>query len=76
METVVRHFNTVASPAKLVMHYHCFSTSCVGLHEDTGLGAAIFPSDSKYLSKVTLVEFLQGLQLTSIICNPRLAPVE
>ena len=32
---VVRQSNTVASPAELVLHYHCLNTSCVGLHENT-----------------------------------------
>ena len=33
--------------------YHCLNTSCVGLHEDTGTGAAIL-SDAKYLSVAML----------------------
>ena len=73
-ETVFRHSETVVSPTKLVLHCHCFDTSCFGLHEDTGIGAAIFPSDKKYLSEKTLVEFLQGVQVASI-SNP-LAPVK
>ena len=63
------------SNAKSFLQYHCLDTSCVGLYEDTGIGAAIIPSDIKYLSETTLVEFLQGLQMTSI-SNPRIAPVE
>ena len=54
-QTVVRHSDTVG----LVQHYHCLNTSCVGFLEDTGISAAIFPSDTKYLSEATLVEFLQ-----------------
>ena len=38
-ETVVRHSDTVASPAELILHYRCLNTSCTGLHEDTGIGA-------------------------------------
>ena len=45
-ETVVRHSNTVASPAELVLHYHCLDINCIGVHEDTGVGAAIFPADT------------------------------
>ena len=60
-ETVVRHSDTVAIPAELVLHYHCLNTSCTGLHEDTGIGAAIFPPDTKYLSEAMLVEFLLAL---------------
>ena len=63
----------MASPAELVLH--CLNTSCVGLHEDTGIGAAIISSDTKYLSEATLMEFLQGLQMTSIT-NTCLAFVE
>ena len=57
---IVRHSDTVASPLELVLHHHCLNTICVGLHEDVGIGAAIFPSDTKYLSDATLVEFLQS----------------
>ena len=74
-ETIFRHSDTVASPAKLVLHYHCLDTSCVGFHEDTGIGAAIFPSYAKYLSETRLVEFLHGLHKISI-SNPRLAPAK
>ena len=74
-ETVFRHSHTMASPAEMVLHYHCLSNSCAGLREETGIDAAIFPSDTKYLSETTLVEYLHGLQKTSII-NPRLARVE
>ena len=56
----------MASPSKLVLYYHCLDTSCVGLNEDTDIGAAMFPSDIRYLSETTLVEFLQGLLITSI----------
>ena len=69
-----RYPDTVASPAELVLHYHCLNISCVGLHGDISIGAAIYPSDTKYLSGAMLVEFLQGLQMTSI-CNPYLALV-
>ena len=72
---VVQHSDTVASRVELVLHYHCLNTSCVGLHEDIGIGAVIFPSDTKYLSETTLVETLQGLQMTSI-SNTHVAPVE
>ena len=65
----------MAVAAELVLHYHCLNSSCVGLHEDTDIGAAIFPSDTKYLSEATLVEFIQGLQVISI-CNPSLVSVE
>ena len=34
--TVVLRSNTVTSPVDLVLHYHCLSTSSVGLHGDTG----------------------------------------
>ena len=74
-ETVVRHSDTEASPAKLVLHYNCLVISSVDLHEDNGIGAAIFPSNTKYLSETTFVEFLQDLQMT-LISNPCLAPVE
>ena len=75
-ETVLRHsIKTAASPTVLVLHYHCLNNSCVGLHEDISIGAAIFPSATKYLSEATLVEFPQGLQKSSI-SNPRLALVE
>ena len=74
-EMVVRLSDTVASPAELVLHYHCLNTSCVGLHEDTRIGAAMFPSETKYLTEATLVEFLQCLQMTPI-SNLRLAPVK
>ena len=43
-ETVVRHSDTVTSPAELVLHYRCLNARCVGRHEDTGVGAAIFLS--------------------------------
>ena len=49
-ETVLRHSDTVASLAKLVLHYNRLDTSSVGLHEDICIGAAIFPSDTKCLS--------------------------
>ena len=58
--TIVRHSGTVASPLELVLHYHCLNTRSVGLHEDAGIGAAIFPSDTKYLSDAKFVEFLQS----------------
>ena len=67
--------NTVASPAELVLYYHCINTSSAGLHKDIGVGGAIFPSDTKNLSEATLVEFLHGIHMTSV-CNPRLAHVE
>ena len=75
VQTVVRHSDTVARPAELVLHYHCLNTSSVGLHEGTGIGAAIFPSDTKYLSEAMLVAFLLCLQMTTT-CNPRLAAVD
>ena len=65
----------MAGPAKLVLHYPLPRSRCVGLHEDTSIGEAIFPSDTKYLSETMLVGFLRGLQMTSISI-PRLAPVE
>ena len=74
-ETVVRHSDTGASPAELVLHYLYLNTGCVGLHEYTGIGAVIFPSDTKYLSEAILVEFLLGLQMT-LTNNLCLAPVE
>ena len=63
------------SPAELVLHYRCIETSCVGLHEDNGVGSAIFRSGTQNLFEATLVEVLQDLQVT-LICSPRLAPVE
>ena len=51
-------FYTVARPVELVLHHHCLNTSCAGLHEDTGVCMAIFPSDTKNHSEATLVEFL------------------
>ena len=36
----------MASPAELVLHYHCINASCVGFRDNTGIGAAIFPSDT------------------------------
>ena len=67
-------FGLMFSPAELVLHYHCLTTSCVDFHEDTGIGAAVFPPETKYRSEAPVVEFLQGPQMTSI-CRPRLAPV-
>ena len=49
-EMIVRHSDTEASPAELVLHYPCLNTSCVDLHQDTRNDAAIFPSDTKYVS--------------------------
>ena len=72
VETVIRPSDTMASPAQLILHYRCPNTCCV--HEDTGTGAVIFPSDTKNLSETTLAEFHQDIQMTSI-CNPRLAHV-
>ena len=61
---------------QLVLHYYSLDTNCVGLHRWHQCQCpAIFPSDTKYLSETTLVEFLQGLQMTSI-SNPRVSPVE
>ena len=59
----------VGSALPLPQHKLCW------LPRDTGIGAAIFPSDTKYLSVEKLVEFLQGLQMTSI-SNRRPAPIE
>ena len=64
-ETVVQHSDTVASPAELVLNYHCLNTSSVGLREDTDIGAAMFLSDTKYIYEATLAEFFQGLHMTS-----------
>ena len=41
-ETVFRHSDAVVSPVQMVLHYHCLNTSCAGLHEETGINAAIF----------------------------------
>ena len=71
-EMVVRYSNTVASPAELVPHYHCLDLVVL---VSMRILAAILPSDTKYLSETTLVNFLQGLQIISI-CNPRPLPVE
>ena len=51
-------------PSKVGFALTLLNTSCVGL-----------PSDTKYLSEATFVEFLQGLQMTSI-SNPRLALID
>ena len=55
----------MSSPAKLVLHYHCLNTSKAGLRADTDVGAAIFPTDTKNFSEATLVEFLEGFQMTT-----------
>ena len=47
---------------------------CIGFSEDAGIGATVFPPDVKYLSEATLMECLQGLQVTSV-SNPNLTPV-
>ena len=52
-EAVIRHSNTVASPAGLVLHYHYLNTSRAGLHEGTGVGAAIVPLDTKKLDAIS-----------------------
>ena len=50
----------MASPAEMALHYHCLNTSCVGLHGDTGIGATIFLSDTKYLVKESVAQFPEG----------------
>ena len=56
----------MASPAELILQEHCHETGCVGFSEDAGIGATVFPPDVKYLSEATLMEYIQGLQVTSI----------
>ena len=75
VEAGVWHFDTVTSPAELILHDHsldagCIGFSedagCIGFSEDAGVGATVFPSDVKHFSEATLMECLQGLQVTSI----------
>ena len=54
----------MASPVEL--HDHCLDAGCVGFSEDAGIGAMVFPLDVKHLSEATLMEYIQGLQVTSI----------
>ena len=56
------------------LHDHCLDAGCIGFSEDGDVGAMVFPPDVKHLSEATLVECIQGLQVTSII-NPSLTPV-
>ena len=65
----------MASPGELILHDHCLHGGCIGFSEDAGIGATVFPPDVKYLSEATLIEYLQGLQVTSV-SNPSLTPVE
>ena len=65
-EAGVWHSDTVASLAELILHDHCLDAGCVGFSEDGDVGATVFPPDVKYLSEATLMEYIQGLQMTSI----------
>ena len=64
----------MVSPVELILHVHCLDASCIGFGEDAGIGATVFPPDVKHLSEATLMECIQGLQVTSI-SNPSLTPV-
>ena len=64
----------MVSPAELILHDHCLDAGCVGFSEAAGIGATVFPPDVKHLSEATLMECIQGLQVTSI-SNASLTPV-
>ena len=66
-EAGVWHSDTVSSPAKLILHDHCLDTGCIDFSEDAGVGATVFPPDVKHLSEATLMECLQGLQVTVVV---------
>ena len=65
-EPGVWHSDRVASPAELILYDHCLEAGCVRFSEDAGIGAMVFPLDVKHLSEATLMEYIQGLQVTSI----------
>ena len=64
----------MASLAELILHDHCLDAGCIGFSEDADIGATAFPLDVKHLSEATLMDCLQGLQVTSV-SNPSLTPV-
>ena len=63
-EAIVRHSNTVASPAELALHYHWLHTIYFRCQQDAGNGAAIIQLVTKNRPERTLAEFLQGRQVT------------